>query len=145
PICCRCRLPGAHVGAGRTDARRTDMDIDAVRSSYARWAPIYDRTFGSVTNHGRRRAVGVLNAVGGRVLEVGVGTGLALPLYAPGLDVTGVDYSPRMLGKAAARVRALGLGGRASLRQMDARDLAFPDASFDGIAAMHVLSVVPEP
>ena len=121
------------------------MELDAVKKSYARWAPVYDRTFGAITQVGRRRAVARLNAHGGRVLEVGVGTGLALPLYAGGVEVTAIDFSEEMLAKAEAKVAAQGLTRVASLRQMDARFLDFPDAAFDAVAAMHILSVVPEP
>ncbi len=120
------------------------MEIEAVTSSYARWAPIYDRTFGAVTQAGRRAAVAHIGRRGGRVLEVGVGTGLALPFYDPALAVTGIDYSAEMLAKAEEKVDRLGLR-HVVLRQMDARSLDFPDASFDMVAAMHILSVVPEP
>ena len=122
------------------------MEIDAVKTSYSRWAPVYDHTFGAVTNAGRRTAVGYINGLAGRqVLEVGVGTGLALPYYAADRQVTGVDFSEAMLAKARARVARLGLVQVRDLRQMDARALAFPAASFDAVAAMHVISVVPEP
>lgn len=121
------------------------MEIKAVEKSYARWAPIYDRTFGAVTQRGRNRAVSYVNAHGGSVLEVGVGTGLALPHYAPGVSVTGVDYSREMLDKAREKVRRLGLSNVEALEQMDARDLGFADDSFDIVVAMHIMSVVPEP
>lgn len=121
------------------------MDINAVQTSYARWAPIYDHTFGAITNIGRRRAVHYINHRGGSVLEVGVGTGLSLQHYGRDLQVTGIDYSPNMLEKARAKVAQLGLAQVAALRQMDARQLDFAADSFDTIAAMHVLSVVPEP
>jgi len=121
------------------------MDLDAVKNSYARWAPVYDVTFGKITHAGRRAAVAHINARGGDVLEVGVGTGLSLETYDGALRVTGMDYSEDMLRKARDRVARLGLRHVAGLRQMDARSLDFPDASFDTVAAMHVLSVVPEP
>lgn len=121
------------------------MDIKAVQNSYARWAPVYDKTFGAITNDGRRRAVGHINAGTGTVLEVGVGTGLALQFYKPELQVTGIDYSEEMLAQAKKKVTRLGLRQVAELRQMDARQLDFPDDHFDTVAAMHVLSVVPEP
>lgn len=122
------------------------MDIDAVTSSYARWAPVYDRTFGAVTSSGRRTAVHYMNRLAGsEILEVGVGTGLALPLYATDRRVTGVDFSEDMLAKARRRVDRGGLRQVRALRQMDARSLDFPEASFDAVAAMHVISVVPEP
>ncbi len=121
------------------------MDIHAVRKSYARWAPIYDATFGVITRVGRRRAVSVLNGLGGRVLEVGVGTGLSLPAYRPEVSVTGIDASAEMLEKAREKVAELGLGNVEALRLMDARALEFADNSFDHISALHIMSVVPEP
>lgn len=121
------------------------MDIQSVESSYARWAPIYDKTFGAITNVGRRRAVNYINQRGGAVLEVGVGTGLSLAHYKDGCCVTGIDFSDAMLAKARAKVENQGLTQVAELRQMDARTLDFADQSFDMVAAMHVLSVVPEP
>ncbi len=121
------------------------MDIQAVRRSYVRWAPVYDHTFGAVTNVGRRQAVALLNQLGGRVLEVGVGTGLALPWYGGAMAVTGIDASAEMLEKARDKVARLGLAQIKGLVLMDARALEFADASFDHVAAMHVISVVPEP
>lgn len=121
------------------------MRPDAVTSTYRRWAPIYDATFGRVTNAGRNRAASHVSERGGRVLEVGVGTGLVLPLYSANVRVTGIDYSPEMLSRAQEKVTELSLDHVEELRQMDARTLDFPDESFDTVAAMHVLSVVPEP
>ncbi|WP_435258358.1 class I SAM-dependent methyltransferase [Thioclava sp. FR2] len=121
------------------------MDIQAVRKSYARWAPIYDRTFGAITGHGRRRAADVLNGLGGRILEVGVGTGLSLPNYRPEVLVTGIDASAEMLAKAQKKVDELSLRHVEELLLMDARAMEFGDGSFDHVSAMHILSVVPEP
>ena len=122
------------------------MELNAVKTSYARWAPVYDKTFGAITNVGRRKAVGYINDQDAEtVLEVGVGTGLALPHYRSDLNVTGIDFSEDMLAKAQAKVESLGLDQVKNLRQMDARNLDFADASFDMVAAMHIISVVPEP
>ncbi len=121
------------------------MKPDAITTSYRRWAPIYDMTFGRITHAGRRHATRVINQTGGRVLEVGVGTGLALPHYAPEIDVTGIDFSDEMLERARAKVAQEGLSHVRELRQMDARSLDFPDASFDIVVAMHLISVVPDP
>ncbi len=122
------------------------MEIEAVKTSYARWALFYDQTFGAVTNIGRKRAVQHVNRTGARrVLEVGVGTGMALPHYAPDVQVTGVDYSEEMLAKAREKVRKKDLSHVEDLHQMDARDLDFPDDHFDMVVAMHLVSVVPEP
>ncbi|MFD1156865.1 class I SAM-dependent methyltransferase [Roseovarius aestuarii] len=121
------------------------MDIKAVQTTYARWAPVYDKTFGVLTKGGRRKAVGYINEGSGSVLEVGVGTGLSLERYKPDLEVTGIDFSADMLEKAQKKVRKQNLHHVVALRQMDARSLDFPDNTFDTIAAMHVLSVVPDP
>lgn len=121
------------------------MEIQAIERSYARWAPIYDYTFGAVTIVGRRHAATLLNSLGGKVLEVGVGTGLALRFYSPQVMVTGIDFSADMLAKARDKVARNGYTHVEALHQMDARTLEFADNSFDNVTAMHLLSVVPEP
>lgn len=121
------------------------MQVDAIRRSYARWAPIYDLTFGRITNGGRKLAAAHVNRMGGSVLEVGVGTGLAFGMYAPKVQVTGIDVSAEMLAKAQEKITRQGLRNVMGLHQMDARKLTFADESFDHVAAMHIMSVVPEP
>lgn len=122
------------------------MELQAVTKSYARWAPIYDKTFGAITNVGRRAATEYINGQEGTdILEVGVGTGLALPRYDASKSVIGIDFSHDMLAKAQDKVDSLNLSQVKELRQMDARTLDFPDNSFDHVAAMHIVSVVPEP
>lgn len=121
------------------------MEPDAIARTYRRWAPVYDRTFGALTRPGRRAAVARVNALGGRVLEVGVGTGLSLRHYGPHVRVTGIDYSHDMLRLAREKVARQKLAGVETLRQMDARTLDFPDGAFDCVVAMYLISVVPEP
>jgi phosphatidylethanolamine/phosphatidyl-N-methylethanolamine N-methyltransferase len=121
------------------------MQVDAIQKSYRRWAPVYDLTFGRITQGGRILAADHVNAQGGVVLEVGIGTGLALDFYAQNVRITGIDLSAEMLREAQARAQKRGLKNLAGLYEMDARELAFPDASFDHVAAMHIMSVVPEP
>lgn len=121
------------------------MELAAVKTSYRYWAPIYDYTFGWVSRRGRRRAVAYINRRTGRVLEIGVGTGLSLDRYAPHLEVTGIDVSTEMLDKARRKVAERRLAHVVRLSEMDARQLAFPDGYFDTVVAMHVISVVPEP
>jgi phosphatidylethanolamine/phosphatidyl-N-methylethanolamine N-methyltransferase len=120
------------------------LDAVSVRHAYRRWAPIYDFTFGTVAESGRKHAAKIINRRRGRVLEVGVGTGLSLPCYEKHLTVTGIDLSPEMLDKARARVRGQGLGNIDGLYEMDAGALAFPDESFDTVVAMYVMTVVPD-
>jgi phosphatidylethanolamine/phosphatidyl-N-methylethanolamine N-methyltransferase len=121
------------------------MQVDAIQKTYRRWAPVYNLAFGRITQGGRILAARHVNAQGGSVLEVGIGTGLALAYYAPTVQVTGIDLSADMLREAHVYARKLGLRNVAGLHQMDARAVSFPDASFDHVAAMHIMSVVPEP
>src|SRR5262245_26349452 len=121
------------------------MDEDAIKSAYRRWAPVYDRTFGRVAAEGRKHSVEIINQRNGRVLEVGVGTGLSLPAYARHLEIVGIDLSPEMLEKARERVAVERLSHVTGLHEMDASDLKFQAASFDTVVAMYVMTVVPDP
>jgi phosphatidylethanolamine/phosphatidyl-N-methylethanolamine N-methyltransferase len=121
------------------------MQVEAIQKSYRRWAPVYDLTFGRITQGGRILAAEHVNAQGGSVLEVGIGTGLALDYYGPQVRVTGIDVSAEMMREAEVKARKGRLTNLVGLHQMDARELAFPDACFDHVAALHVMSVVPEP
>ena len=124
----------------------TALDADAVRAAYRRWAGIYDVAFGGVSAIARRRAVAEANRLPGReVLEMGVGTGLALPRYLAEKRITGIDLSAEMLDRARQRVARLGLDNVDALLEMDAEATSFPDASFDIAVAMFVASVVPHP
>ena len=122
------------------------LDADAVRVAYRRWARFYDRVFGSVSAAARREAVLAVNALpGARVLEMGVGTGLALPQYDRGKRITGIDLSPEMMAVARARVAAEGLTHVDELRVADAEATGLEAGSFDIAVAMFVASVVPHP
>ena len=122
------------------------LDADAVRSAYKRWASVYDFLFGGVSAPGRRRAVAAVNALPGRdVLEVGVGTGLALPHYLPQKRVTGIDLSADMLALARTRVIREELTNVITLQEQDAEATTFADGQFDVAVAMFVASVVPNP
>src|ERR1700733_960829 len=72
-----------------------DFDRETVEQAYDRWAPIYDLVFGGVFSKGRRAAIAATNSIGGRVLEVGVGTGISLPQYAPHLRISGPTFRRR--------------------------------------------------
>src|ERR1700752_115507 len=87
-----------------TDLSRTQLDKETVTKAYARWAPVYDLVFGAVFERGRSAAIAAAERVGGRILEVGVGTGLYLPEYARTSRICGVDISEPMLRKAQERV-----------------------------------------
>ena len=122
------------------------MRIEAVKAAYRRYAGVYDAVFGPVLQPGRRAVLEALGLrPGDRVLEVGVGTGLSLPLYPPTVKVTGIDVSREMLDKARSRMARRRLQNVEALLEMDAEKMAFPDASFDKVVAMYVVSVVENP
>jgi len=122
-----------------------ELDLVMLRKAYARWAPVYDLVFGAVFDRGRRAAIAAAEQVGGRILEVGVGTGISLPGYSSHNRVIGIDLSEAMLRKAQRRVADLSLTNVEKLEVMDAEHLSFPDASFDVVVANHVISTVPNP
>jgi phosphatidylethanolamine/phosphatidyl-N-methylethanolamine N-methyltransferase len=116
-----------------------------VERVYSALSRVYDGAFDWALGPGRRQAVSRLPIrPGDRVLEVGVGTGLSLPHYPAGCRVTGIDITEAMLEQARERAAEIGRDG-VDLRLMDARDLGFPDGSFDHVLAPYVISVVPEP
>ncbi len=121
----------------------TDADVLA---AYSRWAPIYDAVFAVPFITGRRGAARLANRLQpGRILEAGVGTGLALRRYDPRHRVVGIDLSPDMLARARARVARQKLAHVEAVEEMDASNLRFPDHSFDAVVAMYVMTVVPDP
>ena len=122
-----------------------DIDRDGVAKAYARWAPIYDLVFGAVFEKGRLASIAAADRVGGRVLDVGVGTGLSLSDYARTTRLCGVDLSEPMLRKAHERVKAQNLTNVETLAVMDAKTLAFADNSFDAVVAQYVITTVPDP
>ncbi len=132
------RADGRIVGIGR-------IDEDAVKVAYRRWAPVYDHTFGRIAAEGRKHTVEIINKRQGRLLEVGVGTGLSLPSYGRHLEIVGIDLSPEMLDKARERVAEEHLDHVTGLHEMDAGELKFENGSFDTVVAMYVMTVVPEP
>lgn len=121
------------------------MDYETIKRAYAILSPVYDFLFDKVFYPGRVAAIDLLEVQpGDRVLEVGVGTGLNLPLYPRECDVTGIDISEEMLRKADERVRTYGMTNT-KLMVMDASKLEFSDNSFDRVIATYVISAVPDP
>ncbi|MEA2955369.1 MAG: phosphatidylethanolamine/phosphatidyl-N-methylethanolamine N-methyltransferase [Alphaproteobacteria bacterium] len=122
-----------------------EIDINTVAKAYARWAPVYDFVFGAVFDAGRKASIAAAQRIGGRILDVGIGTGISLLDYAPAHRIVGVDYSEPMLRKAHERVAAHQLGHVDALAVMDAQHLGFPDGFFDVVVAQYVITTVPDP
>jgi phosphatidylethanolamine/phosphatidyl-N-methylethanolamine N-methyltransferase len=122
-----------------------ELDSHTIARAYAGWAPVYDLVFGAVFDAGRRASIAAAERIGGRILDVGVGTGISLADYSPGNRVVGVDFSEPMLRKAHERVARHKLSHVEALAVMDAQRLGFPDASFDVVVAQFVITAVPDP
>jgi phosphatidylethanolamine/phosphatidyl-N-methylethanolamine N-methyltransferase len=122
-----------------------DIDKATVTKAYARWAPIYDLVFGRVFETGRKSSIAAAERIGGRILEVGVGTGISLPDYSRKNTLVGIDISEPMLLKAKERVEQFNLSNVEALSVMDVSHLGFPDASFDVVVAQYVITAVPDP
>jgi phosphatidylethanolamine/phosphatidyl-N-methylethanolamine N-methyltransferase len=102
--------------------------------------------FRLVLKPGRKAAAQAVNRfTGKRVLDIGVGTGLELPMFDSSVKVTGIDLSTPMLAIARERVAKLGLTNVEGLRSMDATNLEFGDGSFDAVVSPYVLTVIPQP
>ena len=127
------------------DTRVQTITNSHVEDAYARWAPVYDKVFTLVMRPGRKAAAAAVNRLSGRVLDVGVGTGLELPMFGDQVKITGIDLSGPMLEIARKRVSDLGLRNVEDLKVMDAMNLEFADGSFDAAVTPYVITTVPDP
>jgi len=125
------------------------LDRDTIEKAYDRWAPVYDLVFGRVFEQGRTASIAAaeshVGSAGGRILEVGVGTGISLLSYRRSNRLVGIDISAGMLRRAHGRVVENNLTNVEALAVMDAKHLALPDASFDAVVAQYVITAVPDP
>jgi phosphatidylethanolamine/phosphatidyl-N-methylethanolamine N-methyltransferase len=130
---------------GGTGVETYTFDRNVVEKAYAGWAPIYDMVFGAVFAAGRAAAIGAAERIGGRVLDVGVGTGISLAQYSSRNQIIGVDLSEPMLRRAMARMHRRPLPHVEMLAVMNAERLGFADAFFDVVVAQYVITAVPDP
>jgi phosphatidylethanolamine/phosphatidyl-N-methylethanolamine N-methyltransferase len=121
------------------------MEHSSIVKAYDRMARGYDFIFGQIFEPARRKVIEKMALQPHKkVLEVGVGTGLSLPLYPKNVEVYGIDISENMLARAKKRVQKHHLQN-VHLQVMDAQQLTFADDTFDVVVAMYVASVVPDP
>lgn len=128
-----------------SDRRGADITNANVEAAYARWAPVYDAVFTLTMTPGRKAAAAAVNRLGGRVLDVGVGTGLELPMFDASVRLVGIDLSQPMLELARKRVAARNLTNVEDLRVMDAMNLQYEDGAFDVVVSPFVITTVPDP
>src|SRR5215212_9027976 len=121
------------------------LDQSTLNKAYARWAPIYDIVFGAVFDSGRKASIEAAERIGGRILDVGIGTGISLLDFSRTNRLIGVDISEPMLRKAQRRVAEANLTNVEGLAVMDAEKLGFPDNAFDVLVAQYVITAVPNP
>jgi phosphatidylethanolamine/phosphatidyl-N-methylethanolamine N-methyltransferase len=122
-----------------------DIGRQAIEKAYTRWAPIYDAICGPIFETGRHTAAAAARCVGGRILEVGVGTGLSFADYDHSTEVVGIDVCEPMVAKARARMASGFFPHVKAVMVMDAHDLAFADASFDCVVSQFVITLVANP
>ena len=128
----------------RSARMATRAETDRVRRIWDRLAPGYDKKIRlpeRLLFEGGRKWV--CSRARGEVLEISIGTGRNLPLFAWDVRVTGVDISARML--EIARKRAAEQGGDVDLRVGDAQALELPDSSFDTVVCTLALCSIPDP
>src|SRR3984893_10195882 len=125
--------------------KTSDLDRNIVEAAYARWAPIYDAVCGPVMVKGRRAAASAARAVGGRILEVGVGTGMSFDDYDQNTEITGIDLCAPMLQKARAKMATGRYPYVKDVHLMDAHAMTFADATFDCVVAQFVITLVANP
>jgi phosphatidylethanolamine/phosphatidyl-N-methylethanolamine N-methyltransferase len=124
---------------------RRDPDRQVMEKAYARWAPVYDVLCGPVFVNGRRAAATAAREVGGRVLEIGVGTGLSFDDYDETTEITGIDISEPMIARARERIQSGRYPFVRELAVMDAHELAYADSSFDCVVGQFVITLVEDP
>ena len=121
------------------------MTVQYVEKVYDFYSGVYDLVFGWVFQNGRVMAPDLLDlSPGDRLLEVGIGTGLSLPMLPRDIDITGIDLSEKMLDQARKRAKKLEMT-HVELIKMDATRLELPDNSFDHVLAAYFISTVPDP
>jgi ubiquinone/menaquinone biosynthesis C-methylase UbiE len=126
------------------ETRHEAKATETTRRRHQRNAPFYDLMEGGMEKqHGAWRQQLWPLVKGPKVLEVGVGTGMNIPYYPDGLDITAIDLTPGMLDRAKVRAQELGKPVRLCLG--DVLHLDFPDHSIDTAIATFVFCSVPNP
>ncbi len=121
------------------------MERESVKRIYHKYSNVYDFLFKRMFLPLQKHAILSMDIQPDeKILDVGIGTGLSLPIYPKHCMVTGIDLSRSMLEKARQKKEKHSLH-HVTLMEMDACDLEFEDDTFDQVIATFVVSVVPDP
>ena len=122
-----------------------DPEKHVMEKAYAHWAPVYDALCGPIFVNGRRAAAQAARQAGGRILEIGVGTGLSFDDYDNTTEITGIDLSEPMIARARLRAASGRYPFVKGLAVMDAHELRYDDATFDCVVGQFVITLVADP
>lgn len=141
----KSRLSFNEVANNHNDMSEQKVTLADVKTSYKRWAGVYDRVFGAVLQDGRNKLLRKVAKLQPKsIIEIGVGTGLLLPHYPPTARVVGVDVSEEMLTIARERIAKHNLTNT-RVELSDGESLPFKDGEFECVVLPYVISVTPNP
>jgi ubiquinone/menaquinone biosynthesis C-methylase UbiE len=110
------------------DKTAANFDLMAGKGAERRWLAHKQKLFSNMQ---------------GKVLFLALGTGLDIPAFPPGQDITAIDISPEMIKRAQARMD--NYDGTITAEVMDVHDLSFKDGQFDQIYTSCTFCSVPRP
>ncbi len=123
------------------------MNLESVRKTFNDWAPVYNATHAWSLPRRRTARLALALQPGDQVLDLACGTGLNFPhlreMVGEKGRVIGIDLSPRMLDIARGSIKTHGWRN-VDVREADAADLPFPDASFDKAIVTFALNIIPD-
>ena len=141
----RRRLDGRNAVRVQSGQMAREIDINTVAKAYARWAPVYDLVFGAVFDAGRKASIAAAQRIGGRILDVGIGTGISLPIIRTRIASSASTIPSRCCARRMSASPAHQLAHVDALAVMDAQHLGLPDGFFDVVVAQYVITAVPDP
>lgn len=116
------------VTQAKWDKMAPRFDSMAAKGAEARWKPFKSALFANMK---------------GKVLFMALGTGLDIPAFPPGQDITAIDISPKMIEQAQKRIAEY--DGTIRAEVMDVHDMAYPEGSFDQAFTSCTFCSVPNP
>jgi ubiquinone/menaquinone biosynthesis C-methylase UbiE len=125
---------------------RTEMATQAeiTRAKWDKLAPRFD-TMASIGAEKRWKPfkTKLFSHMQGKILFLALGTGLDIPAWPKGQDITAIDISPGMLAEAQERIAAY--EGTLTAQVMDVHEMPFEEGSFDQVYTSCTFCSVPDP